>query len=306
MGMAILFVIFYHIGVVWDNPMTLPFRRGFIGVDIFLLFSSYGLCYSWKKHSGGGYYIRRIIRILPCFILLSIVVSVLYILKGNTLSLWDWICNLTSLSYYGLGGIKIDWYLSSLFLLYLISPVVIKMGRHESLTICLMLVVCCTLLLWMVDMELGIRCLVARLPIFVLGAALWHSRGAHFEKTWKWICAFSLVLWIVGLLFRIDRFVMSSLFTPTLLCVLIVLYRLMNRNKEFWTTVERTIELFGKYSLENYVGNCITLAILLQFLASYNCNILIVPLYFASTVIFTYICILYNGFVQRIINKFYA
>ena len=218
------------------------------------------------------------------------------------MSLWDWICNLTSLSYYGLGGIKIDWYLSSLFLLYLISPVVIKMGRMKTLALCLILFVCCTLILQMFNMELGIRCLVARLPIFVLGAAIWHSRGDLFEKTWKWICVISLVLWMVGLFYRIDRFVMSSLFTPTFLCALGLLYRLMAHDKGVWKSIENFVELLGKKSLEIYVGNCITLVFFLHYLSYYNCNMLVVPLYFFVTVALSYICTQLNDLVKKTIN----
>ena len=53
MGMAMILIIMFHLGVVWINTLQLPFRRGFIGVDIFLFFSGYGCCYSLKNRGWG-------------------------------------------------------------------------------------------------------------------------------------------------------------------------------------------------------------------------------------------------------------
>lgn len=112
-GLAILMVMFYHQpsdGLV----KGIYFYPGFVGVDIFLLFSGLGLCYSIKKYNLLQFYKRRIVRILPMLLLMGLFVS--FHFKGY--SVWDFICNMTSLSYYRLGGDVYEWYLASLFLFY--------------------------------------------------------------------------------------------------------------------------------------------------------------------------------------------
>ena len=60
-GIAIFIILLYH------QPMSgaikgIYFYPGFSGVDIFLFFSGYGLCYSMNKNSLGEFYKRRFFR----------------------------------------------------------------------------------------------------------------------------------------------------------------------------------------------------------------------------------------------------
>lgn len=125
MGIAMLLVILYHFTCwIGFRRLLLPFNWGFIGVDIFLFLSAIGLGFSASKHTYTIFLRRRIIRIMPLYIFAAIVDSILFHFTHNeTLSLWDWFCNITSLSYYGIGGYVRDWYLSSLLLLYIAFPV---------------------------------------------------------------------------------------------------------------------------------------------------------------------------------------
>ena len=117
-GIAILMILLYH------QPMSglikgIYFYPGFSGVDIFLFFSGYGLCYSINKNGVGEFYKRRFFRILPLYMLLGLFVGLLHY---QDYSVMDYICNMTSLSYWGLGGNEFDWYLSSLIVFYLAFP----------------------------------------------------------------------------------------------------------------------------------------------------------------------------------------
>lgn len=60
---------------------------------------------------------------MPLYIFAATVDSYIFLFKGDKgISLWDCFCNLTSLSYYGVGGYVRNWYLSPLLLLYAIYP----------------------------------------------------------------------------------------------------------------------------------------------------------------------------------------
>lgn len=118
-GIAILMILLYHqpdSGII----KGIYFYPGFTGVDIFLFFSGFGLCYSLNKNSLGEFYKRRFSRILPLYMLLGLIAGLMHY---QEYTIWDYICNMTSLSYWGLGGNEFDWYLSSLIIFYLAFPI---------------------------------------------------------------------------------------------------------------------------------------------------------------------------------------
>lgn len=128
-GIAIFIILLYHqpdCGVL----KGLYFYPGFSGVDIFLFFSGLGLCFSLHKYSVKEFYKRRFIRILPLYMFLGLVAGLLHY---KEYSLWDYFCNITSLSYWGAGGNEFEWYLSSLFVLYLLFPVLYELINKKPI-----------------------------------------------------------------------------------------------------------------------------------------------------------------------------
>ena len=120
---AISIIILSHLVVVDSSlPLVKIFTPGFIGVDIFLFYSGYTLGFSYTRRTTKDFYLQRIKRILPMFLVFATLSSLVHVVKGEHISLLDWACNLSTLSYYGLGGFAIDWYLSSIFLFYLAYP----------------------------------------------------------------------------------------------------------------------------------------------------------------------------------------
>lgn len=108
-GIAILMVILYHL-MSLDELQTKAiavFYPGFLGVDIFFLLSGYGLCFSYNKNPLNIFYSRRMKRIVPLFIFLSVVVSTIFVSRGDNLNLLDWFCNLTTLNFWGIGGVDL-------------------------------------------------------------------------------------------------------------------------------------------------------------------------------------------------------
>ena len=85
MGIAILIVIVYH-AACCNLPMgyfTKVANYGLIGVDIFMFFSGYGLCYSFNKNKLSEFYKRRYMRVLPLYLILVCVVLVHHSLMGG-------------------------------------------------------------------------------------------------------------------------------------------------------------------------------------------------------------------------------
>ena len=147
-GIAILFVVFYHALCFGHSFIAFKiFKYGYIGVDIFLFFSGYGLCYSYGKSR--------------LFIVYAIFKSLALSVLGNeTLSTWDWFCNITTLSYYQIGGMFIDWYLCALLLLYITFPLFRSFARQTSLKGLIVITIICYLVLMQINISWIHQCLI--------------------------------------------------------------------------------------------------------------------------------------------------
>lgn len=105
MGIAMIMVVLYHLFCVDNaNPLWMIFYPGFMGVDIFIFLSGYGLCFSINKNSISSFLKRRYSRILPVYVLMSILVTLISVWGGKNVTHWDWFCNISTLSYYLNGG----------------------------------------------------------------------------------------------------------------------------------------------------------------------------------------------------------
>ena len=67
MGIAILWVMFFHLSIDINNRiLNLIKTIGYGGVDIFLMISGLGLYYAYKKNNNIKlFYKRRLLRLLP-------------------------------------------------------------------------------------------------------------------------------------------------------------------------------------------------------------------------------------------------
>lgn len=74
MGVAILFIMLFHSGIVLkDGTMFRIFRNGDIGVEMFAVLSAIGVFSSLKKNpSVIQFYKRRFLRIVPTYLLVAI------------------------------------------------------------------------------------------------------------------------------------------------------------------------------------------------------------------------------------------
>lgn len=88
MGIAIIWVILYHLILTQNSPYSFGFLdsilgNGYGGVDIFLYLSGFGLVRSWNKclqqnhsHAINLFYKRRILRLAPTYIFICILYSI--------------------------------------------------------------------------------------------------------------------------------------------------------------------------------------------------------------------------------------
>ena len=74
MGMAIIFIMLFHVPLPRADEFYGLYRMGNIGVDIFLFLSGLGLWFSWCKTDGKDFwhsyilfYFKRLLRIYPAW-----------------------------------------------------------------------------------------------------------------------------------------------------------------------------------------------------------------------------------------------
>lgn len=246
MGIGILMVVLYHYNTgLWFQKFFYP---GFLGVDIFLFISGYGLCRSFEKNETLIFYKRRIARILPMFFLLAIAKCLIYELNGGHLSLSDWVLSITSLSYWLDGGIFVDWYLSGLLVLYLAFPMLFRLpswGVILCIATCIISIV--------VDLEWFHQCLLLRVPIFYLGICCYkYSCDVKFKQALVFYSVAFAVFVFLWLNHITRTYTIMYPLAPFL--ILAISFLLSNSNKNY-----AILKWMGKHSIEIYVTNCIVM-----------------------------------------------
>lgn len=123
---AILMVLIYHMLCWVYNPIG-EFNVGYVGVDVFYFLSGYGLSHSYKKNSLTRFYTNRFKRLYPLYFI-SVIICFLILHSQSFDVLFN---NLLTLGYYFDSGInRFDWYIESLFTIYLLFPILFYLGKH--------------------------------------------------------------------------------------------------------------------------------------------------------------------------------
>ena len=130
MGLAILFVMLFHVGVPRTDMFFGLRRMGNIGVDMFFFLSGVGLWYSWTKNADTMQFLRkRLLRIYPAWL---IVASLYYIPdflslawvqhSGHSTNIIDLIGDIAINWDFWLHDELTFWYIPAAMMLYLVTP----------------------------------------------------------------------------------------------------------------------------------------------------------------------------------------
>lgn len=253
-GVAIILVILYHFAYTHPCPFFKYFsifNYGYIGVDIFLFFSAYGLCFSLNNNNSlKKFYMRRILRIVPLLFLYLSIRTVYYAHNHEDFSFWDFFCSITTLSYYRLGGVIFEWYLNALLLLYLLFPLLYRIGGIVKTQGLAAIIAILVLLSQFFNISWEFAQLIYRIPIFLLGIVTFHVHQAKEDKEILQACIALFTLIGFGLLTcNIPAPLHVTLIAPSLIISLLYLRAIRTKG----------IQMTGKYSLEIYLGNTIAM-----------------------------------------------
>ena len=130
MGAAMIWIMFFHSPYSGSSAVVQFLHTiGFYGVDMFLLVSGLGLYFSMRKSKGVlDFYKKRAVRILPAYLIVTVC---WYVFFKTDLGVGDVVLSILGVNYFR-GSIYgrppyFDWFLPTLFVLYLLTPLYDKL-----------------------------------------------------------------------------------------------------------------------------------------------------------------------------------
>lgn len=263
MGIATLWIVLLH-STIWFSffPAAYLKMTGYCGVDCFLLLSAMGLYFSWQKgnHNIGSFYRRRLLRIFPAYLIVLVIRFFLeqtgkryVVLAATTLSFWL----MDDLS---------AWFIAGITVLYLVSPLVLKVMESKQRTIGMAGFFALALLAGVLMRRTPQNLFFVRIPSFLLGfiiGKLVYEKRAVTNRT-EWILAaafaFGTILMVIcqrGMVSAYETLDWALRWYSVLLFevpLLVYLARVFHWLKEHGhTLLNRGLASIGSISLEIYL-----------------------------------------------------
>lgn len=274
MGAAMMWIMWFH-SPFFGKTEAFHFIHniGFFGVDMFLLVSGLGLYYSMRKSKSiGEFYKKRVVRILPAYLIVTIC---WYAFVKTEVSFGDKVLSILGINYFR-GTVNgrpeyFDWFLPTLFVLYLLTPLYDKLFQKASskwkFTLLSMTI---SPLLCILFYHTGQQVLygsTVRIAVFLVGYWIgWFLYEKKTEDKASWMVHLPLLFCGVTLAYCVQKFLKNptifwglncypALLVAPALCVLLGgLFYLADK----YLKVVGKVLLFpffvcGKYSLEIYL-----------------------------------------------------
>lgn len=301
MGMAILMVVLYHLQCRLSlAPYTDVFKYWFFGVDIFIFLSGYGLCYSYEKNTIHRFYKNRLFRILPLYFVQMILLQIINLCTSHEFSLIDFIGEISTLSFWGLGSGYINWYVAAILFLYLIFPFFYLIVRKYGLIVLVVSYVFSMIYLRLTDDIWEHDCLVARIPVYIWGIYYFFVKN----NTKKIFCGLvvCLMFWNLSFCYDISVFYISACFCPMLIYLF---YRYFDYICTSGTIIQNVFGIMGKYSYEIYLADSFVGVFIKWYYArffTYTNAIYVIPIYMVISVVFAYLAIKLNKVLSKLIR----
>jgi len=273
MGIAMLWIMLYHMAIKFPG-IGILISKGYLGVDIFLFLSAYGLYYGYRKDNCDikRYYKKRFLRILPSYYFVMLLFFIVDSFISHKLCLLILLQRITTLGFFipDLKWSYFLWYIPGILFLYLIFPLLFKglkyVNKIKYITICFVVIFCLNGVLVVHIFHYGydiasVLLLIPRIFIFLLGM-VW----ACVEKKWigyifshkmfmivLMVISFTFIVYVGNMLpYRYLRLFMFE-FTPFILampgCFIIFTFIYDKLNGVF----RKVLTFAGVYSLELYL-----------------------------------------------------
>ena len=124
MGLAIIWVVFFHSGVqLHFLPINIVKMLGYGGVDIFIFASGIGCWYSLNKDNDCYRFIkRRATRLMPIYLVFLPVWLLVSVCTTVRFTINDIVGNVLCIQWFTGKSKDVNWYISGIWFLYFLSP----------------------------------------------------------------------------------------------------------------------------------------------------------------------------------------
>jgi len=282
MGLAMIWIVFFHISFWYEEAGigTAPwwikiFAEGQLGVDIFFFLSAYGLAASIEKNSIMKFYMNRVKRLFPVYILFLLVLFLTFARDCPVkLMFLQSIYQITGISlikyaHFFSTGFCFDWFTPAIIFIYLFFPIisaVIKKIQNHGLFAELFLIAFLVIVgHWIhVNKHFPFALLAYRLPIIALGAMSYnHLAKNEVQRVLKLYLAGIVIAFVCN-----EKAIILSLIIPSVLTVFSM--------TRFELPMRGFVCLVGRYSYEVYLGHIFFVAFFIPM--GYVTNVLLITL----------------------------
>lgn len=255
MGFAIVWIFLLHsaIGYEFSGITKYTLKHGWAGVDIFIFLSSFGLCYSLQKNPLKKFYKNRVLRILPCWFIVLVLVHIAGVVISPHFpglnfnyphTFKDTFYWYSGLGYY-FNGCHYEWYVPSILLFYALIPLVIKL---DTKIIWILLVICTLMagILTYFKIAHHIHFSYQRVMCFMLGVLFYRHNLTNDLKRFYIASGIGTIVMIpVCMSFHLPDVFVYEFATPFIVLLLAQILRLQYVNYIF--------SFLGAISLELYL-----------------------------------------------------
>ncbi len=283
MGLAMLFVMLFHVWMPRSNPMYGLVRCGNVGVDIFLLLSGVGLWYSWTKTpSAKHFFRRRLLRIYPAWVVMAALFYIPNYLNTPGGGYSPDIPNLIANILVGWSFWRVDdltfWFVPAIMALYVIAPaymkLIIKHPAYRWTPVVAMVLAVMVQYYPPVHQAVGhLEIFFSRVPIFLIGVNLgaWVKEGRTLDGQALWLVIAAFVMSLAMCVEfeeswrgRFPLFIERMVYIPLTLSMVVLLNLALRKTPQ---TVRRALAFIGTISLELYL---IHIQFVMKYITPYN------------------------------------
>lgn len=269
MGLAMLFVMLFHVAMPKSYAMYGLVRCGNVGVDMFLLLSGIGLWYAWSKRPRLiDFYWRRYIRIYPAWLLMACLFYIPNFMEtqgsGYSPNMGHLIANIAfNWSFWRIDDLTF-WFIPAIMMLYTFAPaymwLIERHAEYRWMPILFMLLAVMVQYYPPVHHSVGhLEIFFSRIPIFLIGINMgsWvkESRSMNGSSIWLMLAvlAVSLAMCIEfeqSWRGRFPLFLERMVYIPLTLSGIMLLTIVLSHAPK---TVNKALAFVGGISLELYL-----------------------------------------------------
>ncbi len=272
MGMAMLFVVLFHVGLPREDLFFGLRRMGNIGVDMFLFLSGIGLWFSWTKNPDTrSFYLHRMVRIYPTWLVIALLFYVpdylcpdLVMHHGHSTNIIDLIGDVSINWDFWLHDELTFWYIPATMMLYLVTPaymqLIIKHPLYRWSPVVMVMWCILVALVTPINHLVGhLEIFWSRVPIYFIGinigAAVKRKDTMDGASIWMIIIIFVMALASSIFLEQVKHgqfplFLERMLYIPLTITTILLLNRVF-RCTPVW--FNKTCAWVGGLSLETYL-----------------------------------------------------